>query len=134
MRRVILIAALLLAALMLGGAVALAESHAADPSPTAFTRDGSTFQRAFIVKAAEPERTHWETSRALITHPGSGFPNTLSRTELSHMGRLYHVLKIQWSRGGTTTIYFDIGPDAVPRPNQAMQLTPSRTASTSHDI
>src|SRR4051794_6651348 len=69
-------------AVMLGSMIAM--SRAADPSSAALVRDGSTFQRAFIVEAAEPERTQWETSQALKTHPGLGPPTALSRREVSH--------------------------------------------------
>jgi len=113
---------------MLGTTIAISKSRAGDPSSSALFRDGSTFERAFIVEAAEPERTQWETSQALKTHPRLSLPSAVSRKEVSHMGRLYHVLKIQWGNGTTTTIYFKLGPD-VPGLNEAMQLVPRSHSS-----
>lgn len=100
-------------------------SHGADPAQPPLTRDGTSFQRAIIVKVAEPDRSKWEMSQTLTRHPGLGFPVSWGRSELSHMGRLYHVYELRAKSGNKVIIYFDLGEDKLPLPDQAMEPTAS---------
>jgi hypothetical protein len=124
----------LLLALIVAAIAVCTGSRGADRDQPQFTRDGTSLQRAIIVDVAVPNQRQWEKSQALMRHPGLGFPTDWSFGEVRHMGRLYHVHELRWKTGEKAVIYFDLGEDELPRPNQAMQRTPSRTAFTfDHD-
>ena len=112
--------------LMVGVVFASTRSPADDQGPPQLTRDGSSFERAIIVNVPEPKRTDWEMSQAFQRHPELGFLPDSQRTELPHLGRLYHIWELRSKTGKRAIIYFDLGEDELPRPNQAMQVTATR--------
>jgi hypothetical protein len=95
-------------------------SYAADRPEADAARDGSSFQRAVIVSVAEPDRFKWEMTQLLQHHPDMELRG-FARGTVSHMGRLYDICELQSQAGKKVTMYFDVGPDEVPSPNQAMQ-------------
>jgi hypothetical protein len=104
--------------------VATAMSRAQDPAPFALSRDGSSFQRAIIAKVAKSEQTKWEMSHFPPFHVEVDLVRGWARGTVSHNGRRYDVYELRSTSGEKIVIYFDVGEDVLPVPNQAMWQFP----------